>query len=86
MVRRLKDPGQFQGAYYELIVANALIRAGFELTLEDQSDGLTKHCEFAAISKRTGTHYWVEAKMRGVSGLLGRTDKDGTSDPNPLSS
>jgi hypothetical protein len=31
MVRRLLDPTQFQGAYYELIVANILIRAGFEL-------------------------------------------------------
>ena len=73
LVRRVKNPGTFQGAYYELIVANILIRAGFELTLEDEADGVTKHCEFSAISKRTGRKYWVEAKMRVVPGLLGAT-------------
>jgi hypothetical protein len=73
LVNRLKDPTQFQGAYYELIVANILIRAGFTLTLEDETDGNSKHCEFAAVSKKTGKRYWVEAKMRGVAGLLGRT-------------
>ncbi len=38
IIRRLKNPRDFQGAYYELIVANALIRAGFKLTLEDETD------------------------------------------------
>jgi hypothetical protein len=52
--RRLKDPLNFQGAYYELIVANILIRAGFTLVLEDETDGKSRHCEFAAISKHTG--------------------------------
>jgi hypothetical protein len=85
MLRRLKDPGNFQGAYYELMVANALIRAGFELTLEDETDPSTKHCEFAAISKATGKKYWIEAKMRGVVGLLGRTMDDGTTSTNPIS-
>jgi hypothetical protein len=86
LVRRLKDPSNFQGAYYELIVANVLIRAGFTLVLEDETDGKNRHCEFAAISKHTGQRYWVEAKMRAVSGLLGKTDNDGTRDRNPLSS
>ncbi len=85
LIRRLKNPGTFQGAYYELIVANILIRAGFELTLEDETNPDSKHCEFAARSKRTGKKYWVEAKARSVSGLLGKTDIDGTSKPNPLS-
>ena len=85
LVRRLKNSEQFQGAYYELMVANSLIRAGFELTLEDEENGATKHCEFAAISKRTKRKYWVEAKMRAVSGLLGRTGHDGTSSTNPIS-
>jgi hypothetical protein len=44
LVHRLKNPKDFQGAYYELIVANALIRAGFKLTLEDGTDPSTKHC------------------------------------------
>ena len=54
LVRRLKNPMDSQGAYYELIVANALIRAGFKLTLEDETDPSIKHCEFVAISQRTG--------------------------------
>lgn len=62
LVARLKDPKQFQGAYYELIVANCLIRAGFELTLEDEADQSSKHCEFSAVSKGTGKKYWVEGK------------------------
>jgi hypothetical protein len=86
LLHRLKEPTQFQGAYYELIVANILIRASFTLTLEDETDGASKHCEFAAVSKKTGKRYWVEAKMRGVAGLLGRTNQDGTFDKNPLSS
>ena len=85
LVRRLKNPKDFQGAYYELIVANTLIRAGFKLTLEDEMDLSAKHCEFAAVSKRTGRKYWVEAKMRAVVGLLGKDPNDGTGNPNPIS-
>lgn len=43
LVQRLKDAGQFQGAYYELMVANILVRAGFTLTLEDETDGASAH-------------------------------------------
>ncbi len=85
LIKRLKDQGNFQGAYYELIVANSLIRSGFELVLEDETDNTTKHCEFAAISKKTGKRYWVEAKMRGVVGLLGKTENDGTKKTDPTS-
>jgi hypothetical protein len=84
LVRRLKDPANFQGAYYELMLANILVRAGFTLTLEDETDRASKHCEFTVISKHTGKRYWVEAKMRSVSGLLGKTDADGGNDRNPL--
>jgi hypothetical protein len=84
LVARLKNTENFQGAYYELIVASILIRAGFDLVLEDEADRASKHCEFAAVSKRTGKRYWVEAKMRSVSGILGKSDADGTKDTNPL--
>jgi hypothetical protein len=77
LLGRLKDPANFQGAFYELFVANVLIRAGFQLTLEDESDGTSKHCEFAAISRETGKKYWVEAKMGSVAGILGKTQRDG---------
>ena len=67
------------------MVANILLRAAFDLTLEDETDGETKHCEFSAVSKKTGKRYWVEAKMRAVRGLLGKTDKDGGKDDDALS-
>lgn len=86
LVARLKDIKQFQGAYYELLVANSLLRAGFELELEDEVDDTAKHCEFSARSKATGTLYWVEAKMRSVQGVLGKTTQDGTKSNDPTSS
>lgn len=79
MIARLKNHSNFQGAYYELVVARVLITAGFELTLEDESDGRSKHCEFAAVSKETGKKFWIEAKMRSVAGLLGKSNADGVS-------
>jgi hypothetical protein len=85
LIGRLKNPGNFQGAYYELIVANTLIRAGFTLTLEDETDATSKHCEFAAVSPKTGKKYWVEAKMRSVAGMLGKTSMDGGPDRDPIS-
>jgi hypothetical protein len=85
LVKRLKDPRNFQGAYYELIVANILIRAGFELVLEDEADGASRHCEFAAISKHSGKKYWVEAKMRAMNGFLGYSGIDGKRAANPIS-
>ena len=84
LIKRLKNTGNFQGAYYELIVASILIRAGFKLTLEDETDANSKHCEFAAVSEKTGKRYWVEAKMRAVNGLLGRTAADGGADGDAL--
>lgn len=81
LVARLKHADQFQGAYYELIVANALIRAGFELTIENEDSRRVRHCEFAAVSRLTGARYSVEAKMRSVAGLLGKTDGDPTAEP-----
>ena len=82
-IERLKDINNFQGAYYELIVANYLIRSGFELELEDETDEQTKHCEFSAVSKKTGKKYWVEAKSRAVAGILGKTAKNGTKKKDP---
>ena len=83
LVRRLRDAKQFQGAYYELIVANCLIRAGFNLELEDEADDEMKHCEFSAVSQMTQKKYWVEAKMRGVAGVLAKTKVDGSTGRDP---
>ena len=87
IIQRLKNPGNFQGAYYDLQVASAFLLAGFTLALEDETDPSQKHCEFNATSPVTGKKYWVEAKMRAVAGELGRTTADGTTkSSNPLSS
>lgn len=82
-IERLKDKNNFQGAYYELIIANCLIRSGFDLELEDETDEETKHCEFSVVSKKTGKKYWVEAKMRAVTGILCKTAKNGTTKRDP---
>jgi len=83
LLARLRDSQNFQGAYYELIVANCLIRAGFELELEDEQDTRTKHCEFAARLRTTKRLYSVEAKMRGVAGVLGKGKLDGARNSDP---
>ncbi|GGB73172.1 hypothetical protein [Blastomonas aquatica] len=88
MIARLKDRSNFQGAYYELLVARVLIAAGFELTLEDENDRRSQHCEFGAISKDTGEKFTIEAKMRSISGILGKDHTDGTPEEkagNPIS-
>lgn len=72
------------GAYYELIIANPLIPARFKLTLEDATDGTTRHCEFPAFASDR-KRYWVEAKMRAVAGLFGEDQSDGTTNLNPTS-
>jgi hypothetical protein len=64
LLTRLKNPDQFQGAYYETLVAAWFILSGFELTLENESDVSESHCEFSAKSTRTGATYSVEAKSR----------------------
>lgn len=80
-LQRLRNSTQMQGAYYELVVANCLIRAGFQLVLEDETDGNSSHCEFTARSRTTGITYWVEAKCRTVQGIMGagRNFSDGVT-------
>lgn len=84
-INRLKDINNFQGTYYELMVANCLIRAGFTLALEDETDESSKHCEFSATSMTTRKKYWVEAKARSVVGVLGKHSKNGTTSTDPTS-
>lgn len=66
LVKRLKNPDQFQGAIYETFVAALFIRAGFDLRFEDETDPTVKHCEFVATSHKTGKSYSVEAKTRAA--------------------
>lgn len=66
LITRLKNKDNFQGAFFETQVAAWLIKAGFELEYEDETDGLTKHCEFTATYTATGEKYSVEAKSRAT--------------------
>jgi len=64
MIKRLKDPSNFLGAYYETYVAAAFIKAGFDLAFEDESDPSQSHCEFVATYRATARRFSVEAKAR----------------------
>jgi len=72
LLARLRRRDQFAGARYEVYVAAILIRAGFDIEFEDESDGNTTHCEFTARYRRTGRRFSVEAKRRE-----GRRDRIG---------
>lgn len=71
VLRRLKDINSFHGARYELTVAATMIRAGFDVAYEDESDNRKKHPEFVAIDKTTKETVAVEAKARRRPGLMG---------------
>jgi len=71
LISRLKNHENFQGAFFETQVAAWLIRAGFELEFEDETDTSTSHCEFTATFSTTGEKYSVEAKSRSL-GLDGK--------------
>ncbi len=64
LITRLKNKENFQGAFFETQVAAWLIKAGFELEFEDESDRTSTHCEFTATYTATGEQYSVEAKSR----------------------
>jgi hypothetical protein len=64
LIDRIKHSETFPGACYEVRVAAALLRAGFELELQDETDRRTTHVEFVATNKESGATYSVEAKRR----------------------
>lgn len=79
LVERLQRKDLFQGARYEAYVAAAMVRAGFTITLEDETDLSATHCEFTATHIQTGKQFSVEAKSRHRSGYLGQSGS-----PKPL--
>lgn len=64
LLSRLRNPEHFPGAFFETQVAAWLIRAGFELEFENESDRLTSHCEFTATHPSLKAKFSVEAKSR----------------------
>lgn len=64
LINRIKCPQNFPGALFEVRVAAALLRAGFTLQHEDESDRRSTHVEFIATHAAFGAVYTVEAKRR----------------------
>lgn len=84
LIRRLKNADQFQGARYELYVIASMIRAGFDVELEDESDVCRTHHELTATHQRTGRKFSVEAKSTGRPGVLGKGgERAAIEDINP---
>ena len=69
LVKRLKDYTEFQGARYELAVAAALVRVGFEIHWTNVVKGQKNH-EFDATQKYTKETIAIEAKSRRRTGTL----------------
>lgn len=61
---RVRNVDQYQGVRYEIFVAASLLRAGFSIEFEDESDLRRSHCEFTATFKKSNKSYSVEAKSR----------------------
>lgn len=64
LLARLRHPDQFIGARYEVRIAAMLLRAGFSLEWEDETDGTQDHGEFVATFPDTQKRFWVECKIR----------------------
>ncbi|MNJ24021.1 SEC-C motif protein [compost metagenome] len=64
LIDRIKCSDNFPGALYEVRVAAALLRAGFRLDHQDETDRRSTHVEFIATHTSSGAVYAVEAKRR----------------------
>jgi len=64
LLSRLRNSEQFPGAFFETQVAAWMIRAGFELEFENESDRSTSHCEFTATYPSSKAQFSIEAKSR----------------------
>ena len=64
LLSRLRNADNFPGAFFETQVAAWMIRAGFELEFENESDTSTSHCEFTATYSSSKAKFSVEAKSR----------------------
>ena len=68
LMNRLRHRDGFQGARYEIAVASAFVRCGFEIEWLKNTE--KKHCEFVATHKTTRERIAVEAKSRHRKGVL----------------
>jgi hypothetical protein len=68
LLERLRHRNEFQGAWYEVRVASALVHGGFDI--EWLSRKSESHCEMTARHSFTGEKFAVEAKSKRRPGLL----------------
>ena len=68
LVNRLRNFGEFQGARYEVAIAAAFVKCGFEV--EWITDSGARHPEFIARNPQTGEEVAVETKSRHRRGVL----------------
>lgn len=71
LMARLRSRATFQSARHETSVAETMIRAGFRLEWEDESNNKQQHPEFVATEIATGLRVAVEAKSLHRHGVLG---------------
>jgi SEC-C motif len=70
LIGRLKNCDQFIGVRYEIRVAAMLLRAGFELEWEDETDRRSTHVEYTATYTRSGKAFGVECKISNLVSSL----------------
>jgi hypothetical protein len=69
LMRRLRNPTEFQGARYEIQVASIFLRSGFGI--EWTTNKGERHCEFYAVHRHSQQRVALEAKSRKRPGVLG---------------
>lgn len=79
LINRLKQIDQFQGAYYETCVAAYLIYSGFDIAIEDEKNGRTKHHDYVVTVQETGIKYAVEVKLCSKKNVLGASQGNETA-------
>lgn len=77
LVNRLRNYGEFQGARYEVAIAAAFVKCGFEI--EWINDVTVRHPEFVARNPTTHEEVSVETKSRRRPGVL---HQPGTTPPD----
>lgn len=81
MLQRLRLPDQnFFGVRYELLVASAFVRAGFEINFCDDGGKEGRQPEFEAVNQKTGERFLVEAKRRNRNRIDAASDWQNTLD------
>lgn len=84
VLKRLRLPGNFQGARFELEVAATLVISGFDIAYEDETDKTSRHPELIATLSCTGLRLAIEAKSKHRHGVLGLPVREGRGTPKAL--